>query len=127
MVLHTVGAETPLEQIDDAATCKLAGLHLKQVIGKREQPEPGISKFAQSGRHLLVRWHRRELLLEFLLVCIVNFNSLRVRQHLHDGGADIRERNVTTGYGQGGGIHDEIGEPEAHGPFLAEDALKRWL
>ena len=44
MVLHAIGAETPLEKIDNAAMFKLAGLHLKQIVGEREQPETRIAQ-----------------------------------------------------------------------------------
>ena len=38
MMLHAVRAEATLEKIDNAAMLKLAGLHLKQIVGEREQP-----------------------------------------------------------------------------------------
>ena len=48
MVLHAIRAETPLEKIDNAAMFKLAGLHLKQIVGEREQPETCIAQLAQA-------------------------------------------------------------------------------
>jgi hypothetical protein len=48
----------------------------------------------------------------------------RIRQHLHYCRTDIRERNVAAGDCQGCGIHDEVGEPEAHGLSFAENALE---
>ena len=98
MVLHAIRAETPLEQIDDAAVFKLAGLHLQQIVGEREQPETRIAQLAQRGRHLRVRRHRRELLLELFLVRVIDLDALRIRQHLHHGRTDIGERNVATGH-----------------------------
>ena len=42
MVFHAVGAEAPLEEIDDAAMRQLARLHLQQVVGQREQAKAGV-------------------------------------------------------------------------------------
>jgi hypothetical protein len=58
---------------------------------------------------------------------VIDFDALCVHQHLHHGGADIRERNIATGHGKGGGIHNQISEPRTHGVFVAEDALKSRL
>ena len=52
VMLHAVRAESPLEQIDNAAMFKLAGLNLKQIVRQREQPETRIAQLAQRGRNL---------------------------------------------------------------------------
>jgi hypothetical protein len=39
MVLHAVRAESPLEEVDDAAMLELTSLHLKQIIRESEEPE----------------------------------------------------------------------------------------
>jgi hypothetical protein len=51
MVLHAVRAESPLEEIDNAAVLKLPGLNLQQIVRKREQPEPGLAQLAQCHRN----------------------------------------------------------------------------
>jgi hypothetical protein len=43
MVLLAVRAEAPLEKVDNAATFKLAGLHLEQIVREGEQPETSCS------------------------------------------------------------------------------------
>src|SRR4029077_962558 len=57
-------------------------------------------------------------------VCITYLDALRIRQHFHHRRSDVGERDVTAGDRQGGGIQDEVGEPQAHGAFVAEDALE---
>jgi hypothetical protein len=52
MVLHAVRAESPFEQIDDAAMFELAGLHFKQIVGEAEEPETRIAQLAQRRRNL---------------------------------------------------------------------------
>lgn len=47
VVLHAVGTEAALEQINDAAMGQLAGLHLEQVVGEREQPEARVAQLAE--------------------------------------------------------------------------------
>ncbi len=49
MVLHAIRAETPLEEIYDAAMFELASLHLKQIVGEREQPEPASRSLASAA------------------------------------------------------------------------------
>ena len=127
MVLHAVRAEAALEKIDDTAVLELTGLHLEQIVREREQPETCIAQFAERCRHLGVRRHRRKLLREFFLISVRNFDAPRIRQHLHHSRTDIRERNVAAGDRQRRRIHNEVGEPKAHGLSFAEDALEDWL
>jgi hypothetical protein len=46
MVLHAVGAEAPLEQIDNSAILKLTGLNFQQIIREGEQPETRVAQLA---------------------------------------------------------------------------------
>jgi hypothetical protein len=52
MVLHAIGAEPPLEQIDNAAVLELARLHLDEIVREREETEARISQLAQRGGNL---------------------------------------------------------------------------
>src|SRR5215469_5653444 len=127
MVLHAVGAKAPLEQIDNAAMFELTGLNLEQIVGQREQPKTRIAKSAQRRRNFRMRQHRRELFNKFALVRVIDFDAVCIRQHLHHSRTNIRERHVTAGHSEGCGIHDEVGEPKAHGALLAKNARKNRL
>ena len=111
MALHTIGAEAALEQLQRCRRAQLAGLDFEQIVGEREQTEAGAAQLAQGRGHVRMRWHRREFFGQFPLVGVLDFDAARIRQHLHDGGADIRERHINAGHGKGRGIHDEICEP----------------
>ena len=43
VMLHAVRTEASLEEIDDAAMFKLAGLNLQQIVREREEPETGVA------------------------------------------------------------------------------------
>src|SRR5262245_29793332 len=47
MVPYAVGAESSLEQIDNAAMRVLTSLHLKQIVRESEQPEASVAQPAQ--------------------------------------------------------------------------------
>jgi hypothetical protein len=47
MMLDAVRAEAPLEKFHNAAVLKLSGLHLEQVVGEREQPEPRLAQLTE--------------------------------------------------------------------------------
>jgi hypothetical protein len=74
-----------------------------------------------------MRRHGGKFLGRLCFIPVVNFDAFRIRQHLHHGRTDIRERDIATGHGQGGGIHNQVSEPKAHGHLDAEDALKNRL
>ena len=46
MVLYPVGAEPPLEEINNAAALKLSRLNLKQVVGEGEEPKARMAQLA---------------------------------------------------------------------------------
>jgi hypothetical protein len=79
---------------------ELTGLNLEQIVREGEEPETCIAQLAKCCRNLAVRRHCRERLLELLLVRIVDLDALRIRQHLHHRGADIREWHAAAGDGQ---------------------------
>src|ERR1700722_7621701 len=106
---------------------ELPGVNLKQIVGKGEQPEARGAQLAKRWWHFRIRRHRRELSLEFLLVRIVDFDALRIRHHLHDGGADIGTRYEAAGDRERRRIKDEVSKPNAHILVVAKDALKSRL
>jgi hypothetical protein len=78
-MLHTIRAKTPLEQIDNAAMLKLAGLHFEQIVREGEEPEAGAAQLSEGARHLRIWRHRRKFFLELLLVRIADLDALRCR------------------------------------------------
>src|SRR5262245_43477229 len=60
MVPYAVGAESPLEQVDDAAVLELTSLHLEQIVCEGEQPEACGAQFAQCRWNLGIGRHRGE-------------------------------------------------------------------
>src|SRR5271157_4691111 len=127
MVFDAICAKASFEKVDNATMLELTGLNLKQIVSKCEKPEACTAQFAQRGRNLWVRRHRREILRKLLLVLVINLDAARIRQHLHHSRTDIGERNVAAGHSQCGRIHDQVSEPEAHGPLVAKDPFKSWL
>src|SRR5215472_15661398 len=100
VVFYAIGAESALEQVDDAAVFELAGLDLQEIVGEREQPEAGTAQLAQRGGYLRMRWHRRESIGQFLLIGVGDFDATRVCEHFHNGAADIGERYIMPGDGE---------------------------
>ncbi len=100
---------------------ELTSLHLKQIVGESEEPEACIAQLAQRRRNLGVWRHRGKLVRKLFPVLVIDLDAACIRQHFHYCGADIGERDVAAGHGQGRGIHDEVGEPQAHGALFAED------
>jgi hypothetical protein len=111
MVLHAVRAESPLEEADNAAMRQLTSLHLEQIVRESEEPEACIAQLAQRRWNLGVWRHRGKLIRKLFLVLVIDPDAACIRQHFHHCRADIGERDVAAGHGQGRGIHDEVGEP----------------
>src|SRR6267142_3328083 len=111
MVLNAVRTESSFKQIDDTAMFELAGLNFEQIVRESEEPKACIAQLAERRWNLRVGWHRGKLFRELFLVPVVNLDATCIRQHFHHGRTDIGKRYVAAGDGQGGGIHDQVGEP----------------
>ena len=53
VMLHAIGTEASLKEIDNAAMFKLSSLNLKQIVRESEKPETCIAQLAQR------RWNLR--------------------------------------------------------------------
>src|SRR5712671_6530573 len=61
---------------------------------------------------------------------VVAFTDGMTEESVHERATNQFQSSIplrAAGHSQGGGIHDEVGEPQAHGAFFTKDTLEGWL
>ncbi len=119
-----VDAESPVEQVDQPAVSQLASGDGGRVVRQGEEVEARRFQPPQGSGNVGIGRHGGEPIGELLAVSRGDLDAPGRGDLLQDSAADVSEGDIDVGDRQGLGVGDELLEPETHGAWCAEQALK---